>query len=313
MKTGRVLGMVLGGLGLSALLFAGLYLANQRTDTPVVDTSNTPPIAASLTPVSITAVTELTDDIGPSLRLNGQGEPGATVMLTDRGETVRQVQVGDDGSWLTSLPVSMAPMALEVEQLSAENDAAAQVSIRGVQTVFRIHRAADREAGAPALIMISAPATPSQIVSSPFGGLPGDGPLYLVAIDYDDGGGVIVNGLSEIQGRVRIYVSDSAIGETRVGLDGRWAYIAASVLPIGEYDVRAEFISEDGRSRAAISVPFERLPPLLAEDSDDGALQVGFTPYQWQIRRSLVGGGVQNTVIFRPEDRVADAPIQPLP
>lgn len=304
--------MVLGGIALSGLLFGGLWFANQRATPDDAPISETPPIAASLTPVTISTVTELTDDIGPTLRISGQGEAGSTIVLTDRGEIVRQVRVGPDGIWAVNLPVSMAPMAIEAEQLTGEAGSDAQVSIRGAQTIFRIHRAADRAAGAPALIMISAPATPSQIVSSPFGGLPGTGPLYLVAIDYDDAGGVIINGLSEIPGRVRVYVSDSAIGETRVGPDGRWAYIAASVLPVGEYDIRAEFQSEDGSTRAALTVSFERLPPLVADQSDDGALQVGFTPYRWQIRRALVGGGVQNTVIFAPEN-VPAPPIPPEP
>ena len=307
MKKRRIAGMITGGVALSLALFGGLLLADRLGGTADEAGATGAPVAASLRPVNMVSVTETTDLTGAVLRLSGQAEPGATVMLTDRGERVKQVAVGDEGEWTASLPVPDAPMAVEATLFAGETDGA-QVSIRGVETVFRIHRASDREAGAPALIMVSAPAAPSRIVSSPFGGLPGAGPLYLAAIDYDDAGGVIFSGLSEVQGRVRLYVSGRAIGDTRVGPDGRWALIDASIMPLGEYEVRAELQPTDaGGERVSVSVPFERLPPLGVDVGDDGALQVEFKPFRWQVRRSLLGGGVQSTVIFRPEPELREA------
>ena len=178
-------------------------------------------------------------------------------------------------------------------------------SIRGVETIFRIHRPTDSDPNASALIMISAPGAATRLIQSPFGGIPASGPLAIGAIDYDDAGGVIFSGLSEVQGSVRLSAANAVIGDTRVGPDGRWAYIASSVMPLGEYRVQAELIDGPGAG-ASISVPFERLPPLPATESDDGALSVSFEPFRWQIRRSLIGGGLQSTAIFAPEDLRAE-------
>ena len=305
----RVLGMICGGLGLSMLLYAGVTLADRiRADDADAPASPGAPVAASLTPVTITSVTETTQSGGPTLRLAGQAEAGSVVVLMDRGERVRQVRTDEDGAWSAGVPVPDGPpMAVEAELFVGE-EGEPQISIRGEQTVFRIHRAADRMEGRPALIMISAPAEPSRIISSPFGGLPGNGPLYFGAADYDDAGGVIFSGLSEVPGRVRLYIGNAAIGDTGVGADGRWAYIASSVMPVGRSDVRAELLAETGE-RVAVRVPFERLPPMRGVgEGDDGALSVAFEPYRWQVRRALLGGGVQSTSIFAPEES-AETPV----
>ncbi len=326
MKKRRVAGMIGGGLALAFLLFAGLSVADriEVTSDPDADDAQrrlalSKPIAASLTPVSIAQVSELP---GPSLRLSGTAEAASVVMLLDRGERVRQVRSNADGLWSATLDVPDRPMAIEAvlfedSAVNAGTDAAASApGLRGVETVFRIHRPADQAAGLPPLIMIAAPAAPTRLVSSPFGGLPASGPLAMGAIDYDDAGGVIFSGVSAEPGRVRLYVSNSAIGETRVGADGRWAYIAASVMPLGEYDVRAELLPTDpAAARASVSVPFERLRPVRATEGadDEGALSVNFEPFRWQIRRSLVGGGMQSTAIFAPEELSAVPDLEPAP
>lgn len=314
MKQWRLAGMIGGGLGLSLLLFAGVSLSGRVSDGLGGDaqSAETSPqsVAASITPVSFTRVSERISEGRPVLRVSGIAEPASIIMLTDRGETIRQVRTSEQGVWSATIEVSAQGMAIEATLFDASGTEPSGVtdiglpegaiSIRGVETIFRIHRPTEARPDAPALIMISAPGAPTRLVQSPFGGLPSAGPLAIGAIDYDDFGGVIFSGLSEAQGRVRITVANAVIGETRVGADGRWTYIASSVMPLGEYDVQAELLDGIG-SGAVVSVPFERLPPLPETEGDDGALSVNFEPFRWQIRRSLVGGGLQSTAIFAPE------------
>ena len=124
-------------------------------------------------------------------------------------------------------------------------------------------------------------------------------------IDYDDAGGVIFSGTTSEAGRVRLYAGEAAIGETRVGAGGRWNFIAGRMLPMGEYDVRAELIRPDAE-RVQVTVPFERLPPVEMDQAN--IPRVRFEPFRWQIRRALLGGGAQNTVIFAPREAAALLP-----
>lgn len=313
MKKTRVAGMVGGGLALALALFAGVSLSG-RTNGPDIPVSDSPnQVAASLTPVTFTRVAELYSEGRLVLRLSGIAEPSSVIVLLDRGERIRQVRTTEQGIWSATVDVSGQGMAIEaimfdvssntdIEEtdLTETDPVSGAISIRGLETIFRIQRPTEDAPDAPALVMISAPGAATRLVQSPFGGLPNSGPLAIGAIDYDDAGGVIFSGLSEAQGRIRLYVSNAAIGETRVGPDGRWTYIASSVMPLGEYQVRAQLLNEAGEG-PIVSVPFERLPPVPSSDSNDGTLSVNFEPFRWQIRRSLIGGGVQSTAIFAPE------------
>lgn len=308
MKQTRVLGMIIGGLVLALILFAGVSLSGRWGVSSGSGGDTVTPVAASLTPVTFTRVSEIEIDGRTVLQLSGLSEPSSVVALLDRGDRLLQVRATPQGVWSARLDVTGPGMAVEAILFDAQSGAAdtevdenleAMTSIRGVETIFRIHRPDDGDGTESALIMISTPGAATRLIQSPFKGLPSNGPLAIGAIDYDDKGGVIFSGVSEVEGRVRLYVANAAIGETRVGPDGRWTYIASSVMPLGEYEVRAELL--DGVGNPVVSVPFERLPPLPQSDSDDGSLSVNFSSYRWQIRRSLVGGGMQSTVIFAPE------------
>lgn len=307
MRIGRVTGMIGGGLSLALIMFAGISLSDrlgQSQDEPVTPTA---PVAESLTPVTIARVTETQGPDGTVLRLSGTAEPLSVIALLDRGERISQVRTSQQGVWSAMVDVSGQGMAIEaiLYDTSVQSGGAVEItsatSIRGAETVFRIHRPTVERPDVPALIMISSPGSPTRLVQSPFGGIPASGPLGISAVDYDDAGGVIFSGVSEVQGTVRLTVENAVIGDTRVGPDGRWVYIASSVMPLGEYSVRAELIDGPGIG-SRIGVPFERLPPLPVTDGDDGTLSVNFEPFRWQIRRSLIGGGLQSTAIFAPEE-----------
>lgn len=308
MKQTRVLGMIIGGLVLAFILFAGVSLSGRWSPLPDNPGDTIAPVAASLTPVTFTRVSEIEIGGRTVLQLAGLAEPSSIVVLLDRGDRLLQIRATPQGVWSARLDITGPGMAIEAILFDAASQTAAteaddtletMTSIRGVETIFRIHRPNDEEGTEASLIMISAPGAPTRLVHSPFKGLPSNGPLAIGAVDYDDKGGVIFSGVSEVEGRVRLYVANAAIGETRVGLDGRWTYIASSVMPLGEYEVRAELL--DGVGNPVVSVPFERLAPMPPSSTDDGSLSVNFSSYRWQIRRSLIGGGTQSTVIFAPE------------
>lgn len=306
MRRHRIIGMIGGGLVLALILFAAVSLSGGGVQSRTLQENGGEGVAASLTPVTFTQVSETGSEGETALRLSGIAEPGAVVSLLDRGETVQQVRVTPQGVWSAVIDVTDPGMAIEAilfEGSGSDGEVStdtAVTSIRGIETIFRIEQPGEAYAAQPALIMVGVPGAPTRLIQSPFSGLPTEGPLSISVIDYDDNGGVIISGVSEQAGRVRLYASNAAIGETRVGADGRWTYIASSVMPVGEYIIRAELLT-DGQSNPVVAVPFERLSPLPETGSDDGALSVSFSSFRWQIRRSLVGGGTQSAVIFAPE------------
>lgn len=154
-------------------------------------------------------------------------------------------------------------------------------------------------ASGPALVLLTSPGGASRILQSPFGGRGAEDILSLGPIEYDDLGAVIFSGLAERQGRVRIYIDGNVIGDTRVAPDGRWFYIRADTLAVGDYELVVELTPPNGES-VELQQDFERMSP----DSETGPIFVKQDADRWQIRRQLKGGGAQYTTIFAPKDIV---------
>ena len=327
---GRYILIVGAAFILAILLYAALDVTDtiEPSEKSVAETKADPSSETEIgiQPASFQQISEFQDGTPPRLRLSGQAEPEAVVFITNRGEGLRQVRVNELGQWGLTLGVEDRPMALEAQLYIGDNAQA----IRSEETVFRLPIPSTEPEPAPqgelpfeaapvptyktsALIMVAAPGSPSRVIQSPFGGTPTSGPLSLSVIDYDFLGGVIITGTSSVPGRVRIYAGDAVIGETGIGVGGRWSSIAGRMLPRRKIQLRAELIPASGapnapEERISISVPFIFLPPLQEEDTDgSGALSVYIDSEQWQVRRTLIGGGGQTTVIFAPLNTQAEA------
>jgi hypothetical protein len=267
-------------------------------------------------PASFQQIAEISDGNTRRLQLSGHAEAGAVVVITNRGERMRQVRVDEGGQWRVTLDVLPSLMVLKAQLYQTENSA----GVRSEETVFRLPvpqtDSSENEVEGrtepiyktSALIMVTAPGGPSRIIQSPFGGTPSSGPLSLNVIDYDYTGGVIITGSSSIPGRVRLFAEDKVIAETGIGVGGRWNSIAGHLLPGANVTLRAALIPADGTPNAPsepaiVSVPFNFIPPPAAGDDQDGSgsLFVNIDPLQWQIRRTLIGGGAQSTIIYSPE------------
>ena len=265
---------------------------------------NTAQADTGITPVIFRTVNEYGPAGEKTLRLNGTSEPEAVLIVLNRNERLRQIKADETGVW--ALDIEVEPESIMVIEIVMFVEGG--LNVRGDETVLRIPvpKADDDDAdiaNRAALIMVTAPGGPSRIVQTPFGGSPTDGPLTMGPIDYDDIGGVIFSGTTEEEGRIRIYAGPQRIGETRVGAGGRWNFIAGNMLPLGEYEISAELIKQDG-IKARVSVPFNRLAP--SRNSEASIIpDVRYEPFRWQVRRPLLGGGAQYTAIFAPQE--ADA------
>lgn len=270
---------------------------SQATNSPVTDSG---PSDNGLTPVFFRTISEYGLESSKKIKINGTSEPNAVMTLLNENTRLRQFKSDNVGNWDVVIDIEpQNALALEIVMFT-EGD----INVRGDETIYRlpVPRSANKsdELPRPALIMVSAPGGPTRIIQSPFGGIPTNGPLSMGPIDYDDSGGVILSGATSSEGRVRIYAGGEAFGETRVGADGRWYFIAGNLLPQGEYPISAELIGTEGVI-ARVSVPFERLPPLKNDNKSASDLpDVKYEPFRWQVRRVLTGGGHQTTTIFAP-------------
>jgi len=252
-------------------------------------------------PVLISGVSE-SENI---LSINGSGHPKIPVTFTNFGTAIAQVRSDESGQWSVDLPIEpRKPMSIRLMEYISED-----TPVMADETIYRIPAPIVDEASVdqspPALIIATVPGKPSSVFQSPFRGLPTFGGISMGSIDYDESGGVIFSGTSARPGRIRVFANDTAIGEGAVDPLGRWNIMSPDTLPVGQLEIGAAHITEDG-IQSQVQVSFERLS--LGRGDRSQALEVFYMPYSWQVRRRLVGGGYQYTAIFAPRESEAIIP-----
>ena len=259
---------------------------------------------SAVRPIQFTDIAE----VSGQLRLSGTSEPEATISIISGGTVAQQSLADDAGNWSALLPVfgqdTTQMIDLVMSLPSGDN-------IRSDETLFRIpHPETDMDPSQdgiaapsqprtkPALILRTTPGAPSRLIQSPFGTMPTIGPLSLGPIDYDDSGGAVFRGTSERKGRVRLSVQGGGvISDQPVLEDGQWFFIVPETLPTGRYNVSIRLMT-DGEEDVVLTVPFERLSPRRAKQVEGFAVSALYGEGSWQVRRQLLGGGAQYTVIF---------------
>ena len=255
----RILWIVVAALVVSMVLYWALRLPAKNLEPegellpdPAAQSETAGDTMIGVQPASFQQISEYQEGTRRGLRLAGNAEPDTVLVLTNKGERLRQVRVNEQGQWGVTLDVESRDLESELMVIEAQIYTDENLPrIQSEETIFYIPVSAVENVTAEtytnsALIMVTAPGRPSRIIQSPFGGVPSVGPLSLSEIDYDHSGGIIITGSSSIPGRIRIYAQNVQIGETGIGVGGRWNYIAGRILPPAEVEIRAELIPAQG-------------------------------------------------------------------
>ncbi|WP_371398040.1 hypothetical protein [Fretibacter rubidus] len=257
---------------------------------------------SAVRPISFGTVSE----INGMLRMAGTSEPDATVSIVSGGAVAQQTRADDNGMWSAVLPV----FGTDTQMIDLVMSLPSGDNIRSDETLFRIPypsevndaddtiQSATPPSAKPPLILRTMPGAPSKLIQSPFGSVPTVGPLSLGPIDYDDSGGAVFRGMSERPGRVRLSVEGGGvIGDQPVLDDGQWFFIVGETLPTGTYNMSIRLMTPD-MDDVVLTVPFERLSPRRGQQVEGFAVSALYRENSWQVRRELLGGGAQYTVIF---------------
>ncbi len=131
------------------------------------------------------------------------------------------------------------------------------------------------------------------------------GELLLETIDYDQKGRVIFAGRAIANHKVRIYLDNALIGQTRAASDEHWQITSLREIPSGTYTIRIDLggaqndKAQKNKVIARISLPFRRessVDMAEAASSDRVVIQPGDN--LWTIARNFYGRGVLYTVIY---------------
>jgi nucleoid-associated protein YgaU len=220
----------------------------------------------------------------------GRGVPEALVTLMANGAPLLDAEVDSRGEWVIivsePLPAGAVELALQMKVESGQEIRSDQV------VVVSIPETRDTRP----LVVLGRPGGASEVLQSP---LEDEGLEFaLLAVDYDDAGGVIFSGRARPDAGVRVIASGREVGRATADGIGRWSLTAGAVLPPGRYDLQVDQLDAEGRVTAVLALPFERATPEDLAEVGPRSVIVQPGNSLWRIARRLYGSGWQYTVIY---------------
>lgn len=282
-------------------------------DTPVeAETAEVAPEPAPETP------TEAPTEIPTEAPIETPAEPAADAVAETPAVTpapepettvVAEAQVAPEESAEAQTPAteSAAPAASETPA-SAETPAADAEPQPAPQPV-----AEDAEPAAPVVIIagedgvkVVQPAAAAEASA-----------LVLDAISYSETGAVELTGRGAASAFLRVYLSNAAVGEGRVGDSGSWTLVLNDIAP-GIYTLRVDQLDGEGKVTSRVETPFKREAEetIAAANTDSGAQPTAADPDAspsvppvravtvqpgntlWAIARDAYGDGILYVRVF---------------
>lgn len=204
-----------------------------------------------------------------SVSLSGRAMPSSRVRMVSPAGV--QVETVADGSGVWTAPIG--PVSEPVLYRLAEEAGGQRVEADGLVAVLP---------GAPTVAVLRA-GSGAEVVRDA-----GQGPLKILAVDYDVAGGAVVSGRAGAGVSVRVLVDGQAAMEGAVGADGRFSLTLPKPLAPGNHHLQAV------TRQAAAETDIVVTPPAPPKD---GPYQAQALTAGWRLDWITPGGGAQTTLL----------------
>ncbi|MEQ8195178.1 MAG: LysM peptidoglycan-binding domain-containing protein [Rhodospirillales bacterium] len=231
----------------------------------------------------------------------GRAEPGSTVVILDGDKVIGKVTADSRGEWVF---VPDRPLPPGSRQLRLEMHRPGQPPVKSTSDVVLVVPEREKEAPALALKVPSGKSGPSTVLQKSTPHKVGD--LSVDTVDYDDKGFLSIGGQAPPKTKLRVYLSNTFIGDVTADDKGKWRLNLTKPITPGLYTLRVDQLGPAGKVIARVAFPFTRSKPM-------GPLRPGtFVVVQpgnslWRISRRTYGDGVQYSVIYDAnKDQIKD-------
>lgn len=305
MRHGALIGSAVAVVLLGA---AGAYLLRGDGTSPGEETSAKAPAVAAGEPAA-DRITRSPPPISPSFDvvkvgpagaavIAGRAEPGAKVIVLDRGKALGEVTADRRGEWvlIPEQPLGPGDLALSLEAANAEGGA----PVMSDETVaLSIAAAAPAErAGETALAVLlphdgKGAARVLQVPGSAQSGTPA---LSMDTVEYDEQGRVVLSGHAAPGAAVRIYLDNEPFATATADAAGMWSATSSRTVRPGRLELRLDQLALDGSVAGRVALPLAQAAAVELAPGHTYVVQRGNN--LWQIARHTYGAGVRYTIIY---------------
>ena len=215
-----------------------------------------------------------TDDTTPTFK--GEGRPGDTIIIRDKGEEIGRVEIGEDGTWEFTPKTELGEGSHDITLIV--QDPAGNQSEPSDSWEFQVDTTAP---DAPAI-----------------GGIYDDVGVKqgeLVRGDVTDDRQPTLSGTAEEGALIEIFDNGVKLGETRADSNGQWSFTPSAELDEGQHSFTARATDSAGNSSdlsTAWDLVIDFTPPTKPDDTVLGGVTDNQGPIQGPVEK---GGSTDDT------------------
>ena len=231
----------------------------------------------------------------------GRAAPGAEVAILDGGRELGKVVADARGEWVFLPPERLPPGTRELA-LSARNPDGA-IAVSSAVVVLHVPEPGAKPEEATVAVAMPREGGASRVLQAPGAEQKPASPVTLDVVDYGEDGQLILSGRAAPGADVLVYLDDQPLGRARAGANGAWQLRADRGIDPGDYRLRADQVTPQGKVVARVETPFthadlaSRFPDPARGDQQLVVVQPGDS--LWRISRFHFGRGVLYTVIYQ--------------
>lgn len=257
-----------------------------------------PPAAAPPAPTGEPLPTFDVVRVNPNGRavIAGRAAPEAEVTVQLGNDAVATTKADRFGEWV-AIPTNPLPQGPHELTLQAVSPAGVRSRSEQVVTLVVPYTNVPAPERPLALVQDREGVNAPRVLQAGDAAASPPGVMTLDAVQYDQGGNVVLAGRARLGTDVRVYVDDRPVGVVAADPGGQWQLTPTDTLTVGRHQLRLEQI-DGGILMSKMELPFMRAPPEAIRALSPGEVIVQPGNSLWRLARNTYGRGTLFTVIY---------------
>ena len=230
----------------------------------------------------------------------GRSDPNVKIKIYNEENLIGEGNSDQNGQWVTvideKIPNKILNLKVSTSDLSGDNEIFSDQIVTVMPSELD-ELATDDLKDENNIVLLTQEDKASQILSEDPSFLQDENKVNIRTIDYNEEK-LILGGNAEANTEINAYIDNKFMGSTRSDSLGKWTLnINENIIP-GDYEIRADMVSNDNFVIARTKTKFKSLFDNLSNNFELNSITIRPGDNLWNISRTKYGSGMQYTVLY---------------
>jgi hypothetical protein len=230
----------------------------------------------------------------------GRSEPNKKIKIYNEENLIGETNSDQTGQWVSVIDEQIPNEILNLKVSTSDHSGNNEIFSDQIVTVMpnkADELTADDQKDDNNIILLTQEDKASQILSDDPSFLQDENKVNIRTIDYNKEK-LILGGNAEANTEINAYIDNKFMGSTRSDSLGKWILnINENIIP-GDYEIRADMVSNDNFVIARTKTKFKSLFDNISDNFELNSITIRPGDNLWNISRTKYGSGMQYTILY---------------